>query len=368
MITTAAFDPRLAGPADLPRYQFVAVRPSGAGVAELTEARARRVSFALDDAATATFTIPGRHPQAALVDELETDLVVARNGSAIFLGRVNASDDQIGADAHDVTFSAVDYRGMLDRRMIWPGSRKAFTATDQGLIVKALVDDTQRLGTLRLTFGNMATGVLRDRTYDDGQTIGELIGNLGRCIGGFEWDVSPTRQLRIFYPQRGNPVPWVLEYGANVTDVRRTVQSSDFANAIRYSGADTIAATTRTVAPGIEGRFERQFGDPDIKLAPTLAQNADAKIVETSTIVPSYDVTLLPGAYDLARAWLGDTVRLLVRSGRLDVDTSYRITGVDVELDDEGVETVGLTLGTYRGTFPQRLAGYQGRLDRLERR
>lgn len=367
-MTALELAPRVAGPVDLPRYQFIVVRPAGAGVAELTEAHGRKIEFALDDAATAGFTIPGRHPQAALIDELEVDLLVARNGSAIFLGRVNASDDSIDADAHETTISAVDYRGMLDRRIVWPGSRKAFTATDQGAIVKALVDDTQALGTLRITFGNVTTGVVRDRTYDEGQTIGDLIGDLGRCINGFDWDVSPTRQLRIFYPARGNLVPWILEYGANVTGVRRTVQSSDFANAIRYSGADTIPATTRVVAPGVEGRFERQFGNPDIKLAATLGQAADAQIVTSSTIVPSYTVTMLPGSYDPARAWLGDTVRLLVRSGRLDVDVSLRITGISLDVDDEGVETAELTLGTYRGTLPQRLAGYQSRLDRLERR
>jgi hypothetical protein len=354
-----------------PRYQFVLVRPAtagGAGVAELTEARTRRLDFALDDNSSAGWTLPGRHPQTALIDELETDLVVARDGVALFRGRINASDDTISANVHTCTFSAVDYRGLLDRRIVWPGSTAAFNQIDQATIAATLINDTQALGTLGIAAAPAATGVKRDRTYDVGSTIGELIGSLGRALNGFDWDISPTLALRIFYPRRGtSTVLFVAEYGRNVSDVRRTVASGDFANAIRFSGKDEVPSATRVIVPGIEGRWERQLGNPDLATPAAINEQADGAIVAVSTITPSYSITLTPGTWAPGVVWLGDTIRLLIRSGRLDVDTTARVVGASIEIGENGEETVSLQLARYRSTLTARLTDYQYRLDRLER-
>ena len=85
-------------------------------------------------------------------------------------------------------------------------------------------------------------------------------------------------------------------------------------------------------------------------------------------IRPAYRVTLVPGRWDPALMWLGDAVRLLVRSGRLDVDTVLRIFGLVVELDENEVETVQLDLGAHPPALVDRLNDTAARLDRLERR
>jgi hypothetical protein len=355
----------------VPYWQFVLTRPASAGgasVAELTEARSRRLDFALDDDSKASWTLPGRHPQTAIIDELETDLVVARDGLALFRGRINASDDTLSPNVHTCTFSAVDYRGFLERRIVWPTSTTTFAQVDQASIAATLINDSQSLGTLGITAAPAATGVKRDRTYDVGSTVGELISSLGRAANGFEWDISPTLALRVFYPARGVTTPvFVAEYGRNVSDVRRTVASGDFANAIRFSGKDEVPATTRVIAPGPEGRWERQLGNPDLTTAAAIAEQANGAIAVTSTITPSYSVTLAPGVWAPGVVWLGDMIRLLIRSGRLDVDTNARVVGVGIEIGEDGDEQVSLQLARYRGTLPGRLADYQSRLDRLER-
>jgi hypothetical protein len=354
-----------------PHWQHILTRPvsaGGAAIAELTEARSRRLDFALDDDAKVSWTMPGRHSQTALIDELENDVVVARDGLALFRGRINASDDTGNANVHTCTFSAVDYRGLLSRRIVWPTSTLTFAAVDQSAIAARLINDSQALGTLGITAAPAATGVLRDRTYDVGSTIGDLIASLGRAINGFDWDVSPTLAFRVFYPARGTTTAtFVAEYGRNVTDFRRTVASGDFANAIRFSGEQTAPATTRVITPGPEGRWERQVGNPDLITAAAIGEQADGAIAAVSAIRPSYGVTLLPGAWSPGTVWLGDTVRLLIRSGRLDVDTTTRVVGVSIDIGDHGDEKVTLQLGRYRWRFAERLADYQVRLDRLER-
>jgi hypothetical protein len=352
-------------------WQWVVARPDGANVAELTEARTRRLEFALDGAAQATWTMPGRHPQTKLLTELSTDLAVARDRRLLFRGRIGGSDDTLSPTVHTSTFAAVDYRGMLDRRIIWPGSRTNFANIDQTHIVRALVIDTQALGDLGISYDPVVHGVARDRTYEVGQSIGELIGNLGRCIDGFEWDVSPELLLRFFYPRRGNPVPVILAYGRDLSEVRRTVTSTAFASAVRYSGAEIDGvplAVTRQAAPGPEGRFERQDGNPDVIQLPTLNEQADGAFAVASTIRPSYQVTLKAGVWDPQRMWLGDAVRLLVRSGRLDVDTVLRIMALGVELNENELETVRLELGARPPSLVERLSDTNARLDRLERR
>lgn len=352
-----------------PHWQFVLARPAGgAGIAELTEARSRRLDFALDDAGKAGWTLPGRHPQTALVDEMETDLIVARDGTALFRGRINASDDTISPDVHTCTFSAIDYRGMLDRRIVWPGSTATFAQVDQAQIAATLIADSQALGTLGITTTVTPTGIKRDRTYDVGSTIGDLITSLGRAINGFEWDISPTLAFRVWYPTRGVTTPvFVAEYGRTVSDVRRTVASGDFTNALRFSGKDEVPAATRTIPPGPEGRWERQAGNPDLTTAAAIAEQADGAIAAYSTIRPSYGLTLAPGVWAPGVVWLGDQVRLIIRSGRLDVDTTARVVGVSFDIGEDGQEDVSLQVSRYRSDLPERLAGYQDRLDRLER-
>jgi hypothetical protein len=355
-----------------PHWQWVLVRPvtgGGATVAELTEARSRRIEFPLDGPAKAGFTFPGRHPQVRLVDEVETDVLIARDGLAVFRGRINTSEDTISETVHTCTFGAIDYRGMLDRRIVWPGSTLVYTGADQAAIAADLIADTQALGTLGITLPATTTGVARDRTYETGAVIGELITNLGRCLNGFDWDISPALALRIWYPARGATTPvFVAEYGRTVTSLRRTVSSSDFANAIRYSGADAVPAALRTVTPGIEGRWERQIGDTNLTTPAAVNESADGAIVELSGIEPAYQVTLAPGAWTPATVWLGDVIRLLVRSGRLDVDTTTRVVGVNIDLDDDGNETIALAVGPYRWRLSTQLADYRSRLDLLERR
>jgi hypothetical protein len=357
-----------------PHYQWLITRPvsaGGLGVEELTEARSRRIEFALDDSAKASWTLPGRHPQTPLVDELATDLVVSRDSVAIFRGRVNASDDSVSPTVHTCTFSAADYRGVLDRRIIWPGSTASYVQVDQAAIAADLINDTQVLGPLGIQTPTTPTGVKRDRTYESGASIGELIGNLGRCENGFDWDISPGLVFRVWWPARGTTTPsWVGEYGRNVSDVRRTVASGDYANAIRFSGKDAVTPppVTRVVTPGNEGRWEDQRGNTDVTTTAQLNEQANGAILAASVIQPSYSLTLVPGAWTPATVWLGDTIRLIVNSGRLAVDTTTRVVGVGIDIGESGEETVSLQLGRYRWRLPQRLGDYAYRLDRLERR
>jgi hypothetical protein len=175
------------------------------------------------------------------------------------------------------------------------------------------------------------------------------------------------------WAQRGRTAGVVLDLGGLVSQVRRTVDPSTYANAIRVNGdAALLDVATREaddLATRPEGRWDGQYGDSTIRDATTLDERADWRIADAQVLQPAYTAVLRPGKWDGPdHIWLGDTCRLVVRSGRLDVNTLLRVFEVAVDLDDDGGETVSLTLGAPMPDVRRTLAAQALRLDQLTRR
>jgi hypothetical protein len=359
---------------DLPgtRWDLIAMSPTGNAIGDLVGARSKRFTFRLDEPSTVEWSMSGTDPGATFIDELTTDVEAWRNGVRLLRARVGASSDDIGPEDHSVAFSAVDYRGVLARRLVWAAA--TYTGIDQVAIVRDLIADSQALtaGNLGITDATTATGRNRARTYEAGKNLAEAIQELSDVDGGFDWDISPEMELRTWYPARGASRDFAAVWGDTVTAVRRQVDPSQYANTIRFSGAEGVTTTTRSVAglaDRVEGRFEAQSGDTDISTTTALGEKADWELSERSVIRPSYTVKLKPGVWDgPATLWLGDTCRLVVRRGRLDVNTEARVHEIAVTVDDSGGEEVDVTFDRPRASFVRRASRDAARIDRLERR
>jgi microcystin-dependent protein len=365
-------------PADLaaqptpPTWAWYLAQPTGQTVAALAAATARKLSFYLDAAATAAFTMPGAHPETAQVEELGSDMLAVRNGVSLFRGRVGGSTDTLTADADTVAFTAVDYRGMLDRRILWPEVTRSFRGEDQADIAWQMIADTQGLagGGLGITRGNAPdTGVLRDRDYDPGKSVGEALTQLGQCLDGFNWEIDANRRFNLYYPQRGAQVDQVLLYGRDIVGLTRTTVPANYANAVYYTGGP-LTTPDEAVLSAFDaeiGRWDAQKSDPNLILQDTVDQQSAAELDNASTFDPAYAVTMAAGAWDPATLWLGDTVRLVVTAGRLDVDTTRRVIGIDIVLDDAGGEVVTISVADAIPLLTTRLQSYNSRLNNLER-
>jgi hypothetical protein len=359
---------------DLPgtRWDLIAMTPSGEALGDLIGAKAKTFTFRLNEPSTVEWSMPGTDPGAPLVDELSTDVEAWRNGVRLLRARVGASSDEIGADSHECRFSAVSYRGLLYRRTVW--TETTFSADDQADIAWDLIAATQALtgGDLRITNASTSTGVNRDRTYEAGKNLGEAIQELSDVDGGFDWEISPELEFKVWYPGRGVARDFAAVWGDTVAGVRRQLDPSQYANAIRFSGADGVTPTTRTLAglaDRVEGRFEAQSGDTDISTTTGLGEKADWELSERSVIRPSYTVTLRSGVWDgPATLWLGDVCRLVVFRGRLAVDTEARVHEIKVTTDGNGGEVVEVTFDRPRASFVRRASRDASRIDRLERR
>ena len=399
----------MAVPAGRGRWRFLLCDRNGVDLAELVDAVTRKVTFDLSLPAQATFTISGRSPQVPDIGELYTDLRCYRwndntgRDDLLFRGRIGQTQDTLSVDVHTVSVTALDYRAMLSRRVIpyW----LFWTQVEQLQIAEDLVNHANTLnfywtpppfgtnGSLGIQpfggrlnpdstpLGTAAVTMLRDRTYQGGETVGEMVDNLSNCLGGFEWEIGADLQARFWYPQRGVTVEnWVAEYGSTVASLTRTVNSSTYANWVRVTGKAldpalppmfSTAYQTNLSDPGQTpwGIWQSPGSYPDISDQTTLDQQAAGLLATTALLEPSYVLDLMPGTWNPSECWLGDTVRVVINSGRLAVDNAFRVQTVAFDISDDGTEVhATLTLGTPEPRWTASTIDTSLRIDRLERR
>ena len=376
--------------------QFSPASSTSTMIAELPGARSRRLEQALNASATLTFTLDGRTPAAAMIRELMTDVVAWRWDDATgkdvpyFRGIVTQSQDTLSEQLHTVTFTAHDYLAMLARRFM----TKPFTLTnyEQDRIAFSLVDwasnyvyDTS--GAVLFSPGSYLpivvhsfnpdgtergpSGQMRTRTYAGNTQYGTALDQLAHVINGFDYDVVPGMRgpflnstfdwLRIFYPNQGVVRSEPLEYGSSISAAVRSVNSADYANFVRVLGnngsSDPAAAQVyaeqwngdaNDVTTSPVGLWMAAENGADVSVTSTLTEQAQGTLDLMGVLEPSYSLTLRPGTYREGAFNMGDTVPIVIRSGRLNVtpdNATLRIVGLTFEIGDDGNENVGLTVG-----------------------
>lgn len=391
MTIAAPEAPSTQPPSDAPSWAFVVGPAAGGQVRDLSGARNRKCSFKLSDPSEASCELDGRSFDAAYLDELATDLHVFRSPrpgarkQRLYRGRIGKSSDTFDQDKHSVSVPSLDYRALLKRRLLMSGSQLTWTQKDQAVIAQGLIDQAQRLpgGDYGIGLGRLqGTGVLRDRTYELGDAIGDKLQELSDVDNGFEWDITATGpaalQLDIWYPQRGADRGVILELGGAVVSGSRDVDSSEYANHIRLSGqqgsasGSTAPPTQERMAPDVAtnpaGRWDRSFS-AEISTATALTERADWQIAESQVVRPSYTLALKPGFWrGPDHLWVGDTVTVRIYSGRLKVNSKLRVQQIDVDISDTGTEAVSVNVGAPKPDYRKRASDVDRRLTSLERR
>lgn len=353
-----------------PRYLWALLTPAGGR--ELTQARARSLKFFRRGPASATFSIDGEHEEAAEIEELVTDVVVRRGGEKIFRGRVGPTGDEL-EETYELKVSAGDYRAILDRRFLREGDPVGFGFFDAGFAVSSILDTIQSrpAGDLGITIGSgVPVGEAADVNFVPGQSAMKVLDQM-QDAGLFDYEIDPDLVLNLFPGGRVFESGEVLEYRANVRKVSRTVDPGTYANAGRFTGADGVPAVNADAA-GIasrpEGRWEAQVGRPDVQDYSLLLRTANAELNRLQTVLPGYVVTLKDGWWQGPdHLWVGSIAELRVRRGRLDVHDDLIVEALEISLDDDGNETVVLSLGWSFPGFARRLTDAEHRLRDLER-
>jgi hypothetical protein len=348
-------------------YKFLAVR-DGDILGEIA-ALDRQISFRLRDRSDVTFRVNGEHPTAQLIREFDTDILVYRGPDPVFRGTVGAVVDSADGTGYYLRVSAADYRARLDRRIL--KAPVTFTNEDDTAIVASLIATAQGEvnGGMGLTVVGDDAPVQRTVTFPAGESVWDAIDLLSSLDGGFDWDVLPDLTLQTFRP-RGRDRGRVLDYGGALRGFTVSGDPSAFANVVRVSG-EGLTAQVRSDFTVFPRRFESQVGLPLVGDQPILDDFADRALTEGLANWQTFELVLRQS--NAFQAWgglldvgLGDTVRVVARIGRLDVNELQRVEQITVVLDEDGREDVMLSTRGRRREFTDRFRELSRRLTALE--
>lgn len=349
-------------------WHLVVAATDGTPIGELTAATQRKIVWPLNDVANVAFTIDGQHPQAQLPQELVTDLIVYDDGGTKRLrGRMGASSDNVAPSGEPAQLTATDYRSILGRRIDYVGP--TFTLVDQARIAWELIEAAQALdgGYLGITPGvgwngsAFDTGVSRTITnLAAGAYVADEINMLAALDAGFEWEIDANLKFNVWSPQRGSNQSGaaILEYGGTVVSFQRTYDPTKFANAVRFSGdgAAGVSSVEATNLPGpgsnpavpavgTPGRIDIAVSDSTIIDPSLVALRAQYELSQDENTPSGYQMILRSGWWSPEVCWIGDTVQLVLKSGRINEISQQRITQVEVDPGDDGGEVVTITTG-----------------------
>ena len=387
-------------------------------VSELPDARGRLLEQQINQPAKLTFTLNGRGAAAALLQELQTDVIAWRwdptsgQGRSLFPGRDRSDGGpnnrtvahgkrhmprlrrHVGPPLHDQRRS-LSYNNVEQDAVVADLLARAHTVVPSGGVPASFFPGSWLPLVSYPVNGDgsarAASGVLRIRNYAGQAAVGDLIAQLGAVQGGFDWDVVPSWRyvpgsnpdwLRVFYPSQGvartDPV---LEYGGAVSTVTRAVDSGDYANYFRVIGnngsADPAAAQLYAEASnagannvGVTpiGLWQDVDQANDVTEVATLQQWARGDLNTSGVLVPHYTLGLRPGVYRDGAFNMGDTVPIVVRSGRLNVVSNVRVVGLTFTIGDDGQEDVSVAVGRPLTTLADMLAETAADVDALARR
>lgn len=356
-------------------WQLILVPPlSTSAIGEITDAHARKLHIALDDRCTASFTMDGRSRQARQINEMEVDLMMARDREWFFRGRLGTSEDSVSTDSHEVAFNAVDYRGFItDSRFVLNAAQATFPLTEQTEMLWALINATQQTpnGDLGIRRGSVAqSGQLREGGWEVGKSIGEAGTQMSQRINGFKWEIDAWLRYNAYYPARGSERGLVLDYGRAVTNFRREWDAGIAGNVAVGQGGQGLVPVildgqAQPYRPGT--RKEVAYSNQDLTLQQTLHDQTAGVLRDAQNPVGNYTLQLANGVWAPNLLWVGDTTPMVIRTGRLAFNALVRVLTIDITISDDGHEAVQLEVGRLEGTVERQLSSVDRRLRDLER-
>ena len=326
----------------------------------------------LDGHAEVSVDTDGRSSHVGSIGDFNTDLFVSRDGQRLHRGVIVPSDT-VDGDGHTTTLASYDYRWRLGSRTIL--DTLDFDQVDQETIGWGVIDHLQaqvggNLGIVR----NPARDVskLRDRTYEPGDNAAQRLDELGRVRDSHDWEIGPDLVFRTWPNGRGRQGVTTLILGGNVDRAERQADVGTFANAVRVTGDDTTVpavALADDLASTSRLRWDTNISASSTTRQSSVDSHAAGQVIQRSKVAAGWKVTLSSGWWAPERLWLGDTIRLIVRSGRLDVDTTVRVVEVSVDVDlTSGAETVSASLDAPPPDMASQWRRLVRRLNELEQR
>jgi hypothetical protein len=274
-------------------------------IGELKQASARSLSVDINKSGSASFNFPMDHRYAKYINALRTCLIAQRGDEWFWSGPIH----QVTRDfaAGKISATAVGWFDRLNSRFL-PDQRQ-YADQDAGGITSDLLSIANGIGDTFIKLGTVEPSQLRTTTYARDANIGQEIQSLVELESGYDWYIDPvSRELNIV-ARRGQDRPqckWILigDGKSNMSNLKNVVET-EILNA--YANAEIVYRK-----------------DPRRTYTITPKSSAAA------------NVPIMGETFDL-----GDTTYLTARRGGVKIDDqAVRAFGVDLQIDERGLETI----------------------------
>lgn len=284
-------------------------------------------------------------------------LYIERDGALVWGGMLWT--DQPDFDAGTLEIRGEGWHSYFRRRVL--RARKVYTAQDQTTIATDLLNWAQDAtanpgGSIGVwTLDALATGVLRDRTYEayERKSIGEAIEQLAAVDNGFDFRYEtlyssgiPGKRFLVQYPNTGRNTALVFE--GQLSSMKVTRDATAMATNVDAMGAGEgdarlIASVSDPSLIGVYPKLDEVISNTDVSILATLDGYARQRLKrgKTPIVIPSIDVD--PEADPTLGSYIpGDIVTVRGGYGLVTIDGRFRITGYTVKVDDSGGEVASL--------------------------
>jgi hypothetical protein len=354
-------------------------RPARPALA-LPPATSKGFTLRLFEGSEARTDIAMQRGEAVIIDEMDTDLwwrrKDPRTGTLEVIGRFNCNNVELSTSDTGVNQSAQweDYATVLGARLIlkylnptfnppttmWPKDTLVTSILAWALPTNIGLDLSEVSGPNPYPLG----GISQPYHLPLGTEIAELMDNLEALSrNDWEWwvetpaDVNQAPKLRFALGERGTDKGVTLyDLGAGPTPIAswtRNGAADNYANSLHYStagdGTNPGGGVVETIPAEITQYGQRDAQEGAVSMGGDIGQirkGAEKKLKKISDRTPTYTITLAQGFWrGRAHIDIGDTVRIILRLGKETIDTKYRVTEIDVGIDENNTEHVVLTLG-----------------------
>lgn len=315
-------------------------------IGELTQARGRTLSLALNRAGAFQMTLPLAHEFSDNISEIETCVLIRRLGTVVWSGPVWTVEE---STPDGLSVGCIGWLQTLEKRVskfAW-GNPLTYTAQDAGAIALDLLTRSNAdnvTGPNYVTPGTAEMTQSRTKSYQPFSNVLNEITALSDLESGYDMTVDPISRKLNIYTRVGVTNPQAFfEYGSNAQAVSRSSDSSRVTNRfIVYSPVGWVQAND-TTSQARYGTFEEAISLSDVRDVTILQAFANAELVVRST--PLRFHTFQPRMTDVTpRIFgtrvqdfdVGDTCYVKVSRGRLQVPRqTVRIFGATVTWPDD---------------------------------
>jgi hypothetical protein len=337
----------------------------------------------LDGGSEARTDLQMRRGEAVIIDEMDTDLWWRRKDPRTkkleVIGRFNSNNVELATSDTGVNLSAhwEDYATVLGNRLIleylnpkalpdpttmWPINTPVTQILAWALPKNTGLDLSEVTGPKPYPLG----GISQAYHLPPGTLIADVFDNLeALSINDWEWwietpnDVTAAPKLRFVIGKRGTDRGVTLvDAGSGPTPIAswtRAGATDNYANTLYYTGSGTGeganagGGVVEDIPDEVQRYGERDAQEGSATMGGDINQiraGAIKKLNKLSDRRPGYTIVLTQGFWrGRSHIDIGDYIRLVLRLGKETLNEKYRVTEINVDIDENNHETVTLTLG-----------------------